>query len=178
MNEVCHDVEIEPKLQPLQGESFVNNSTTTEDEARLDIKANGLWGSRFSRAFFDVKIFNSQAKTLRKLHKDAYKYHQTLKNSKYQQRILNVEQSSFCPLLFGCTCDAAPTETPTMQRLAEKLSEERQESYPETINYLRTKISFALLRSSIVCISVCRSLRKVELIDISISAIVKEGRLR
>ena len=56
-NEVCHDVEIEPKLQPLQGESFVNNLTTTEDEVRLDIKANGLWGSRFSRAFCDVKIF-------------------------------------------------------------------------------------------------------------------------
>ena len=78
MNEVCHDVEIEPKLQPLQGESFVNNSTTTEDEARLDIKANGLWGSRFSRAFFDVKIFNPHAKTSRKLHKDAYKYHETV----------------------------------------------------------------------------------------------------
>ena len=93
MNEVCHDVEIEPKLQPLQGESFVNNSTTTEDEARLDIKANGLWGSRFSRAFFDVKIFNPYAKTSRKLQKDAYKYHETLKNSKYQQRILNVEQN-------------------------------------------------------------------------------------
>ena len=61
MNEVCHNVEIEPKLQPLQGESFVNNSTTTKDEARLDIKANGLWGSRFSRAFFDVKIFNPHA---------------------------------------------------------------------------------------------------------------------
>ena len=91
MNEVCHDVEIEPKLQPLQGESFVNNSTTTEDEARLDIKANGLWRSRFSRAFFDVKIFNPHAKSSRKLHKDAYKYHETLKNSKYRQRILNVE---------------------------------------------------------------------------------------
>ena len=123
MNEVCHDVEIGPKLQPLQGESFVNNSTTTEDEARLDIKANGLWGSRFSRAFFDVKIFNPHAKTSRKLHKDAYKYHETLKNSKYQQRILNVEQSSFCPLIFGCTGGAAPTATRTMQRLAEKLSE-------------------------------------------------------
>ena len=33
MNEVSHDVEIEPKLQPLQGESFVINSTTTENEA-------------------------------------------------------------------------------------------------------------------------------------------------
>ena len=42
MNEVCHDVEIELKLQPWQSESYVNNSTTTEDEARLDIRANGL----------------------------------------------------------------------------------------------------------------------------------------
>ena len=95
MKEVCHDVEIEPKLQPLQGESFVNNSTTTQDEARIDLKANGLWGSRFSRAFFDVKIFNPHAETLRKLHKDAYKYHETLKNSKYQQRVSNVEQKCF-----------------------------------------------------------------------------------
>ena len=87
MNEVCHEVEIALKLQLLQGESFVNNSTTTEDEARLDVKANKLWVSGFSHAFFDVKIFNPHAKTSRKLHKGAYKYHETLKNSKYQQRI-------------------------------------------------------------------------------------------
>ena len=115
-NEVCHDVEIERKFQPLQGESFVNNSTTTEDEERLDIKANGLCGSQFSRAFFDVKIFNPHARTSRKLHKDAYKYHETLKNSKYQQKILNVEQSSFCPLISGCTGGAAPTATRTISR--------------------------------------------------------------
>ena len=55
MSEVCYDVEIEPKLQSLQGESFVNNSTKTDESARLDVKANGLWSSRFSRNFFDVK---------------------------------------------------------------------------------------------------------------------------
>ena len=48
MSEVCFDVEIEPKLQSLQGESFVNNSTTTDEDARLDVKANGLWGSRLT----------------------------------------------------------------------------------------------------------------------------------
>ena len=138
MNEVCHDVESELKFQPLQGESFVNNSTTTEDEARLDIKANGIWGSRFSRAFYDVKIVNPHVKTSRKLHKDAYKYNETLKDSRYHQRILKVEQSCFCPLVFGCTGGAAPTATRTMQRLDEKLSEKRQESYPESINYMRT----------------------------------------
>ena len=82
MSEFCFDVEIEPKLQPLQGERFVNSSTTTDEDARLDVKANGLWGSRLSRIFFDVKVFNPHAKTSRRLLKDAYKYHESLKNSK------------------------------------------------------------------------------------------------
>ena len=128
INEVCHDVEIEPKLQPLQGESFVNNSTTIEDEARLDIKAIGLWGSRFGRAFFDVNFFNTHAEISRKLRKDANKYPETLENSKYSQKILNVEQSCVCPLNFRCTGGAALIATRTIQRLAEKLSEKRQES--------------------------------------------------
>ena len=42
MSEVCFDVEIEPNFQSLQGESFVNNSTTTDEDARPDVKANGL----------------------------------------------------------------------------------------------------------------------------------------
>ena len=53
------------------------------------------------------------------------KYHETLKNSKYRQRILNVEQSSFCPLNFGWTGGAAPTATQTLQRLTEKLCEKK-----------------------------------------------------
>ena len=136
MSEVCYDVEIEPKLQSLQGKSFVNNSTTTDENPRLDVKANGLWGSRFSRTFFDVKVFNPHAKTSRRLLKDAYKYHESLKKSKYQQRVFQVEQSSFCTLIFGCTGGAAPAATRTMQCIAEKLSEKRHESYSETINYI------------------------------------------
>ena len=62
MSEVCFDVEIEPKLQSLQGEIFVNNSTTTDEYARQDVKVNGIWGSRFSRNFFDVKSFNPHSK--------------------------------------------------------------------------------------------------------------------
>ena len=40
-------------------------------DARLDIKANGLWGGRFSRTFFDVKIFKPQAKSCPKTISDA-----------------------------------------------------------------------------------------------------------
>ena len=84
LGEVCHDVELKPKLQSLEGESFHNKTTTTEDDARLNIKANGLCGGQFSRTFFfDVKIFNPHANFCSK----------TLK---YQQRILNVEHGSSC----------------------------------------------------------------------------------
>ena len=63
-----------------------------------------------------------------------------------------------------------------MQRLVEKLSEKK--SYPESINYIRSKISFALLASSILCIGGGISLRKVQFINNSIMAIVEEVRLR
>ena len=63
MDEVCHDVQIEPMLQELQGETFDNKTTCSDEEARPDIKANGLWGQRFERTFFDVKIFDPLAKS-------------------------------------------------------------------------------------------------------------------
>ena len=56
--------------------------------------------------------------------------------------------------------------------------EKRQGSYSETMNFIRTKICFALLRSAILCIRGCISLRKTRFIDNSISAVVEEGRLK
>ncbi len=58
LSEVCHNVCIEPRLQPLTGESFDHNSANSGNEARLDVAVNGVWGSRFERTFFDVRIFN------------------------------------------------------------------------------------------------------------------------
>ena len=79
MKEVCFDVEIEPKLQPLEGESFVHKTTSTEDEARIDIKANGLWDPRFCRIFIDVEFFDPLVKSCLKEINDAYKFHETQK---------------------------------------------------------------------------------------------------
>ena len=117
MKDVCFDVEVEPKLQRLEGESFEYKSTCTEDEARLDIRANGLWDSLFSRTFFDVKIFNPLAKSCPKEVKEALKYHETLKKLKYERRILDVENSSFNPLVFACSRGAGPSASKVMSDL-------------------------------------------------------------
>ena len=71
LDDVCHDVQIKPKILSPDEEIFSSNSTTTDDEAQLDIKANGLRGSRFNPTFFDVKISYPQAKSCQKTIKDA-----------------------------------------------------------------------------------------------------------
>ena len=63
ISEVCSDVEVEPRLQPLSGEQFLHASANRDAEARLDIKARGFWGGAFECAFFDVRVFNPRART-------------------------------------------------------------------------------------------------------------------
>ena len=52
MREVCTDVEVEPRLQPLSGEVFLRSSANRDPEAQLDVKARGLSGGTFECAFF------------------------------------------------------------------------------------------------------------------------------
>ncbi len=61
LTEVCRDVCVEPELQPLNGEQMEYVTSNTQDGARLDIAANGLWGGRHERTFFDVRVFNPHA---------------------------------------------------------------------------------------------------------------------
>ena len=42
IDKICNNVEIEPRLQPLDNERFNLRSAVTSSEARLDIKAGGF----------------------------------------------------------------------------------------------------------------------------------------
>ncbi len=53
LDKVCHDVEVEPHLTPIDNEQFHLRTANTSDEARLDIKAKGFW-RRGQTEFFDV----------------------------------------------------------------------------------------------------------------------------
>ncbi len=55
MSEVCHNVKIEPGLQPVTGEQFEHRTANREDGARLDIVAQSFWGRDRQSAFFDVR---------------------------------------------------------------------------------------------------------------------------
>ena len=57
LTDVCHNVCIEPRLQPLSSET-TTRSTTTEGNSRLGFTASCLCGGRFERALFNVKVLN------------------------------------------------------------------------------------------------------------------------
>ena len=87
--------------QLVQGESLNNKINSTDKNAQIDIKSNGLCG-RHSAVFFDVKFFNPLAKSCPKNSVEAYKYQESLKCLKYEQRIYDVEKSNFVTLMFSC----------------------------------------------------------------------------
>ena len=61
LTEVCNDVSIEPRPQPVPSDTLTGATANHQDGARLDIAANGFWGGKYERTFFDVRVFNPHA---------------------------------------------------------------------------------------------------------------------
>ena len=55
MTEVCHQVQLKPKLQPVSNpDTFSHATANFQEVARLDIVTNGFWGARYECCFMDV----------------------------------------------------------------------------------------------------------------------------
>ena len=160
LTEVCHDVRIEPDLQPLTGENFAYESANSTDGARLDIAVNGFWGGRYEKSYLDVRVFNPLAASNSNMSREnCYRKHEVEKKRIYEQRIREVEHTSFTPLVFSATGGMAKQATTFYKRLASMLADKWGQTYSATLCWLRCRISFSLLRSAIQCIRGARSSR-------------------
>ena len=136
LTEVCHGVTTEPHLQPLSGESLSHRSAITEDGARLDGAMYGFWGGRFEKAFVDV--FNPSAQSNR--HgplSSVYRKHEQEKRRHYDQRVREVEHSTFSPLVLSTTGGMGRAATTFYKRLASMVAEKRDVPYAVTLNWIR-----------------------------------------
>ena len=187
MTEVCHNVAVEPYLQPLSGETMVNASPINQNGARLDVAANGFWGSRFEWAFLDVRVFNPYTPKLdvaadgfwgsrferafldvrvfnpytpsnqRSSLQACYRNHENAKKRAYNHRIREVEHGTFTPLIFSCTSGMGHVAVTTYKRLAALIAAKKDEPYSATMGWIRCCFSFSFLRTVVMCLRGARS---------------------
>ena len=81
-----------------------------------------------------------------------FKEQEEEKKRKYQQRVLDVEMGLFTPLVFGTNGGMGNECQRFLKHLADKIAQKDAEPYHIVITWLRTQISFELLRSVHACV--------------------------
>ena len=177
LDEVSYDVRVEPPLEPLTGETLPRVASR-EEEARLDIAARGFWQDG-AMAFFDVRVFNPFAKThLKTSVETAFESNEKAKKAKYNQRVIEIEHGSFTPLVMSAYGGVSRETERFMSRLITKIAEKKDVPVSTIANFVRTKLSFILVRSQVLCIRGSRKLWKHNM-DIQEAEVVQcVGRIR
>ena len=157
---VTHDVEKEPGLQPVVNKQGYKKTAKLEDDARLDIRARSFWRTG-QNAFFDVRVTNADSACQQNSSlKVVLQRHENEKKRGYNKRIMEVEHGSFTPLVFTSTGVMSHECSIFHKALAEKISRKQGERYEEIMRYLRVKLSFLALKSTLLCLRGSRSSTK------------------
>ena len=116
--------------------------------------------SQFTCTYFDVRVLNPLASTNSR-HGSAgmYRAHKQEKKRAYEQRVREMEHSSFTPLVLSATGGMGNEATTFFKHLASLLAEKWDSHYSSTLCWLRCRLSFSLLRSAIQAIRGARSSR-------------------
>ena len=126
--------------------------------ARLDESTDGFWGGHHQRTYFDVKVFNPIASSYRTTSAPSlYQWFEKEKRRKYEQRVREVELSSFVPLVFSTFGGMTGCTHTVYKRLAYLLSLEMGIPYCNIVAWLQCSLSFLLLGSAIDCLRGARS---------------------
>ena len=84
--------------------------------------------------------------------KQIYKQHENDKKRLYTQRVMDVEQGTFTPLVFTTTGGMGEEYKRYHNRLAELVAAKKGEDYANTVSWIRSKVSFAILRAALLCL--------------------------
>ena len=97
------------------------------------------------------------------------------KKRSYGNRVLQIENGSFTPLVFAANGGMRKESTRFYKRLAEMIAEKRKVPISIATNNIRTLICFSLLRSTIRCLRSSKSPRysHTKDIDIKFNALIK-----
>ena len=106
--------------------------------------------------------------------------HENEKKRMYNQRVTDIEQGTFTPLVFTTTGGMGEECKKYHSRLAELIAIKQGEKYSKTMAWIRAKISFSIIRSAFLCLRGTRRLRskKCDVKEIDIEIGTEVARIR
>ena len=108
-----------------------------------------------------------------------YRIHENEKKRLYSKRVLDIEHGTFTPLVFTTTGGMGKECLMYHSRLAQLIAIKKGEQYAKTISWIRTRTSFALLRSALVCLRGSRTRRvPCDIKNVDIDVEVVEGAIQ
>ena len=107
----------------------------------------------FEKTCFDVRVTHPNCKTnIFKPLAQVYAEHEKAKKDAYEERVRESEKGTFIPLIFSTSGGIGPMTSVLVKRLSEKISDNSYEARSMVTNYIRTKIRFAILRSTLIAL--------------------------
>ena len=137
-------------------------------------------GSDIKSAFVDVLVCHPNVVSYRDLEpQQIYRIHENEKKRLYSRRVLDIEHGTFTPLVFTRTGGMGKECLMYHNRLAQLIAIKKGEQYAKTISWIRTRTSFALLRSALVCLRGSRTRRvPCDIKNVDIDVEVVEGAIQ
>jgi len=111
-------------------------------------------------AFFDVKVFNPLAKSyMNQSLEAAFSNNEKKKKRLYNNRIIQIEKGTFTPVVLSSLGGLGVESSRFLSKVIDLVTQKKSLEKSVVAHYIRTKISFELVRSQIACIRGARSLK-------------------
>ena len=142
----------------LRAKDLKEVTANKSSEARLDISARSVWITG-QKAFLDVRVFNPLAGRYGSSNiSKAYEINEKEKKRSYNERVQQIEQGTFTPLVFSATGGMGRECDRFYKRLCELLAEKRKEPIQQLTQWVRRKLSHSLMKLVGMCL---RGSRKI-----------------
>ena len=103
-------------------------------------------------AFFDVRVSHVNSRATKTDQRPQSSKIKKVKKRKYQQRVIDVDMGTFTPLVFGTNGGMGEECQIFLKHLAEKLTKKTGDTYANTITWIRTRLSFEIIKSVHMCV--------------------------
>ena len=119
----------------------------TAENARLNVSGIGVW-CPLKQTSLDICVTHPNSPYyIKKEIKTLYQQQEREKKRAYVERVTHVEKGSFTPFVTSTSGGMGAESVLFIKRIAELISLRRNEEYSDVVNYVRTRLSFCLLKS-------------------------------